>query len=70
MKVLHIQIARSEWRGKDDKGRPYNDLLKITEGDINGSLTCHNITKAEAMNQISDWIDSLFKKMERRDNGR
>ena len=61
MKVLHIEISRMNWKGKRDDGIEFTDLLRIREGDINGSTEHSNITKVEAMREISDWIDSLWK---------
>lgn len=61
-KVLHIEITRMNWKGKTDKGIKFTDLLRIKEGDINGSIECSGITKAEAIRQLSDWIDSLYER--------
>ena len=53
MKVIHIEIAKSNW--KKSKG-----LLKIQIGDMAGSTGLINATKMEVMREISDEIDRLL----------
>ena len=59
MKVLHIEITKMNWKGKRSDGVSYKHLFRIRQGDINGQISCHGITKAELMREISDWVDEL-----------
>ncbi len=51
--ALRIEIAKM-----------YNNKLEVRIGDLDGSATMGNITKEEALSDISNEIDDMLKKEE------